>query len=347
MNYNRAKFYSTIDQAKAALSVKDLIPGLNHFWFDGKTVTAYNDIIGIELECETDFVGGVPGKILLGFLEKVVADEVTIQLMSDTEIVVMAGRPKITLPLLESDNQPWKFPEFSKDYSFAISDDLLKALKRVLISIGKTEAIPEQLGVTVVGDKSLHLYTTDAKTISWEKMPLPEGYSLKRMIIPAEFCEQLLEISTENDLLFTTENSVITETKSGVKLFSKLLEFDNPLNFANAIKQTLEKGGDMLDIPDGLSLALERIDLIRDGRNAEPAQFTVRDQQLDLYVQTPLGEVRDRLDIDGEHSDVAVRIDPALVGRALADRECFYLTPNALILQGPESFVHFVSTLQK
>ena len=76
-----------------ALSDKELIPVLTHFWFSGDKVMAFNDQIAIEVELKTNFTGAVPGRTLLEFLEKSESSkEVKFKLTDDTLLVETGNR---------------------------------------------------------------------------------------------------------------------------------------------------------------------------------------------------------------------------------------------------------------
>jgi DNA polymerase III sliding clamp (beta) subunit (PCNA family) len=219
-------------------------------------------------------------------------------------------------------------------------------LKWLLLSVSKNSSISEHLGVTMIYSKVMHLWTTDAKTISWAKVELPEAAKLPRITVPSAFFEEMLSLADDGDVFSVTDKSAMTSNQSGVRLFSRLLEVDRPLNFAGVVKKSNPGNAAMIPIPDGLDSALDRAGLIREGKNAEPVQINIREGHFDLYLRTPLGEVKDRMDLEGEHNEVSAKFDPSLISRSLEDRASFLVTANALIMNGPDAFTCFISTLQ-
>ena len=55
MKINRIELLSILKTAAPALSSnKNLVEVMAYFWFDGKTVSAYDDMIGIQVNFEQD-----------------------------------------------------------------------------------------------------------------------------------------------------------------------------------------------------------------------------------------------------------------------------------------------------
>src|ERR1700685_3976308 len=92
--------------AEPALSSRPLLPALQLFWFTGTAVRATDGFIGIEVPFDTDFKGGVPGKVLLGFISSMKRKIVKIT-KKDNNLVFAAGRSRISLPLNTAGEGVW------------------------------------------------------------------------------------------------------------------------------------------------------------------------------------------------------------------------------------------------
>jgi DNA polymerase III sliding clamp (beta) subunit (PCNA family) len=352
MNFQRKELLDTLNIVKPGLASKDLVEELTCNWFQGDTLYAYNDLIGIQIPFKTDFTGGLRGSLLLGLLDKSRAKEVSISPLNDgNEMLLKAANTRLTLALLEQNRALWEVPEFDKSKSFVIGKDFLLALENVLISIGGDTSIPDQLGVTLLAtNDTLDLFTTDNSTISWYRLPKPKGYNVERVIIPAIFCEQLLRLCKDGAYLVVTDEAVMAQNSKGIFLFSRLIESQRPLDLADIVASSLPETYEenLITVPSRLKLAIERVNIVLENHVGQPADFYIEEGSnfLRLYAKTDNGEIKDSMKLDQEHSIVRISVDPTLVKRALNGRTQFLLTDNCFVLAGPGEFIHLISTSQ-
>src|SRR5215469_12883210 len=238
MKINRIVLVSTLKLASAALaSEKNAVIELFHFWFDGKYVSAFNDILGMRFSLETDFTGGVSGDKLLGILENSRAKEVSLEKDKDNNLKLKAGSALITFALRPIEDWFWN-PEVPKEDGYKITPAFINAIELTLLSVGNGKILPtEQKGITVIplDGFNAELYSTDAITASRSCIETDRLISPNRIIIPTPFCEQIKKFVAINSRLLFDDNAIycvgevfIESIKSEFLLFSRLIEDDNP-----------------------------------------------------------------------------------------------------------------------
>lgn len=369
MKLPRKELLEVLKRVKPALSSNsNAVVELSHFWFDGKYVSAFDDIIGIRVEFETEFTGGLPGDKLLGIIENSRARTVEIESIENGNMQLKAGRTIVKFTSRPIDDWFWK-PELPDTGEYKTTKEFLEAVDLTLVSVGTGRVLnPEQRGITVIQNgASADLYSTDAVTISWMKVPTDKDgvYSTMdhtRLILSTPFCEQLKQFKpgaklsfSENAVYCTSEivvgQDVIEEKgkektvdkKANILVFSKLVDDEDPVPFEEVINK-YAKGNASFSVPEGFGLALDRALVMLE--TGKPAEISIEDDFLFLLAETPHGNVDDQVklkDIEGQ-KDITVKVDLSLLRRGLDGRERMAVNRDCLVLKGPGDFVHVVAT---
>src|SRR6266446_7416930 len=148
MKINRQIFLGALKLASVALSNnKNQVEELNHFWFDGNHLSAFDDVLGVRVSFETEFKGGVKGDVLLGILENSRAKDVTIEQDDDKNLLIKVnnhkskdesikvGAARVKLALRPIEDWFWK-PGLPVDIGYNITDEFLKGVDLTLLSVG-------------------------------------------------------------------------------------------------------------------------------------------------------------------------------------------------------------------
>ncbi len=326
---------------------KNQLPELSCVWFSGSHASAFNDVLGIRVAFATEFTGGVLGEKLLGVLERSRAKEVDVVIEGE-DALLKIGAARIKLTRRPIEDWFWK-PEVPEDAGYAVTKPFRDAIDLLLLSVGSASVLnPEQRGITVIQNgKVADLYSTDAVSLSWTQVDTSKQKVFdhsSRLILPTTFCEQVKSLKNDAELRFD-ENAVYCLTKFGegddqaeALIFSRLVEDDNPVPFEDVVKQhvTDDKG---VEVPTQLKLRASRAMVLL---GDQPVQIEVEDNHLYLFAQTAFGEVDDVLKV-GNHPNVKIKIDMALLHRALDGRERMTIAEHGVVMTGPESFVHIIS----
>jgi DNA polymerase III sliding clamp (beta) subunit (PCNA family) len=346
MKFKRGLLAAELGVISPAIADKSKISGLECIWFDGKTASTYNTIIGIEKPIETDFIGGLPGKVLTGYLDRIQADEVDFA-TKQTDLSISAGQSKLKLSLQDINNKLWKFPDFDKSNKLVLTKDLLTLLEHCSISINKNSSMqdPEFNGVTFETTREdLNIYTTDVVSLSFAWIGRTKDYTLDRVTVPKEFIEQLLKICMAEDTLYLSPTAAVAINRSGTKLFGHILEVDNPRDFAGELDKSLPNNDKYIGLPAELESALDRAELLVSG-SYDTVQLSLSGEVLHLYLNNPtLGELNDSIEVeDSGEGIIEADFDPSFIKRALKERTFLAMTPRCLVMTGPETFIHLVA----
>jgi hypothetical protein len=365
---NRQELLNTLRLLAPALAgEKNQVKELSHFWFDGKYVSAFNDILGIRIEFDSgDFTGGVNGDHLLGILENSPAKDIRME-EDNGNLAIRAGNAFIKLAVLPAADMLWK-PVLPKAEPYSIPQAFMTAVDMCLLSVGKAKVLtPEQRGVTLIQHaNSVDAFSTDAVSLSWMRIPdntvLLEG---ERCILSTPFCEQLKNIGGKSAGLYFSASSVycksavtVVESDDGNKikdalLFAKLVEDDDPIDFNSHITRYMKGVGGKVTIPIGLRLSIDRAMVILN--EGQPVELGIGKDQKDddfksIFIKSigeeQTGEVDDAIGLSesDEHSSIKVRVDAKILKRGLDNRKTMRVTEDCLILEGPELFVHIIAT---
>lgn len=365
MKFNRQILLNTLKTAAPALAgEKNQVKELSHFWFDGDYVSAFNDILGIRVECVTEFVGGVNGEHLLGILENSPARELHLEEENGT-LIIRVGGAIIKLAVLPIADMLWK-PAVPKADPYIISQGFMEAVDMCLLSVGKSKVLtPEQRGVTLIQTNTLNAFSTDAVSLSCMLIEgdaaLLEG---ERCILSTPFCEQLSNIGGESAALYFTASSVYCdsavvvaevddkqETKKAL-LFAKLIEDDDPIDFNSHVARYMKAAKGAVVIPTGFRLSVDRAMVILS--EGQPVTLKIKKDHKDdefksIFIYSTgdeqAGEVDDAILLsDNNHSDIEVLIDAKVLKRGLENRKVMMITEDCVIMLGPEKFTHIIAT---
>lgn len=349
MKYARVALLDALNTVKPALASKDLIEELSHVWFDGKTITAYNDAdLGIQVPFKADFVGGIRGSLLLGLLHASRAKEVEIEPTEDGQMKLQAARTRGKLPVLDAERRVWEFPAVNMKASFDINEAFLRALKAVLVSVGNDTSIPEKLGVTIMaGGGQVRMFTTDSKSVAAVKVAAPKGDWLKngaRVILPTAFCEQVLRLCAGGGFMIIGKDHVIAGNADGVHVYARLVDCPYPLDFTGTVAKHSKLPDDVrFEVPPKLALALDRAIVLLEGVVGETVDMSIAAGKLRLEAHAEgRGNLKDFITLEGVQ-DAELRVDPNLVKRALPYATEMGITEDAVVLLGADDFVYLAS----
>ena len=351
-----------------ALASTDLIPILTHFWFDGGSLVAYNDQIGISVPFETDIEGAVPGATLLNLL-KTTSRGITKVVFSMKEAVleVAAGRARMKLALMPPKDFEgiFEMPEAGEDRICLESDkEFLDAIETCLRSVGNNTGQPDQLGITLISkpkEKVLHLYATNSTTLSFSKVKVNGKVNFTRIILPTAFCTQLLKLGRimpekEAFHLEVLEDDGVLFAARDVWLFGRLVESAQPLNFEGILDhhypaELEQKMIDVTDLQLRLQRALERAVIITDSTTDQGTTvlYVEKDEPtvLRFLSETDRGVVKDSIvltkptgnkkDKPQKHPVVSVRLEPKQLKAGLGFFDRMLVTKSCVIMENAVS----------
>lgn len=316
------------------------MPIFNHLIFDGKTVHAYNDVIGIVDDLPTNGAFALHGQTLLGVLRSLRSKEVDL-IAGEHEVTVRTQSSRVKLPYLPKSSFVFEEPEERWQQVFHIDDDFLQGLDLCLSTVAKDYSLPALMGVFLsVSDSGVLMYSCNGDTISRVKLKPPKGIENSFLcVIPAAFGEVALKMfkDAHSPELALSETWAALSCK-GPSLYGRIVSTSSPLDHEKLITDTLQGKPTYVPVPNGLEAMLERAMVIT-GKHSSPTTLTVADGVLDLFTTTPMGEVRDRVRLTG-HPDVVAKVN------ADAVRQCIAACDEMAILSNCTAYKNGVAVLQ-
>lgn len=351
MNHDRVAMLAALNLIKPAIAAKDLVEELAHVWFDGETITAYNDAdLGIQVPFTSPFKGGIRGALILGLLVNSRAKEVIFELQDEGFVLLKAARAKALLTVLEPERAVYELPPASKNV-YKFGDDFTTALKSVMISVGNDTSIPEKMGITLIVSKQcIDFYTTDSQTAAHVELAQGKDCKLKpgsRYIIPTTFCEQLLRLCGNGGELDLQEDIVTATNSDGVFIWARQVVIsDKPFDFAGAFARHTDFPDEALfETPSRLSLALDRSLTMLDGLPDEPVAIMVDGGKLRLVTTAEgRGELKDSVDIAATVPAVTVKIPPNRIKRALGLTTHIAMTKQIVYMNNDQGLEYMATT---
>ena len=346
MEVNRTLLLDSLNLVAPGLASKDFIPLLTHFYFHDGLVLAFNDLVAIETNTEIKDKFSVRGDLLLGLLKESTGETVSLDFITDENIIrLKAGRSKADLNMI-SDPYPFSFPEIQQDSDlFEGTDEIVKGLETCFIS---TVDDPTKLIMTcVVYDKGW-LYSTDNITFSAFKVE-DLGYKTQ-LFFPRMFITHLLNLYKkvpEKDravAIFPIENSFTAQfaVPGRTVYFHSKTPIVDPYPYAEVLAAHHE-GTRYSPVPKGLEQALKRALIVCGGMPDQFVAANVEDGNLSLTAKSKLGKLNEELVLAGDPPPRQIQFRPDLLLRALPFVDEISFGPKALLARKGEQFVYMMS----
>lgn len=323
---NRAELLEKLELVEPALAEGNLIPIMQHFWFTGTQLMAYNDQIAISTPFETEFVGAVPGGTITALLKASRAKEVEVTPDGDNLAIKAAGA-RLRLPLLPPEQFVFEMPAPPNNAGMIGKKDrkgLVDALSSCLMSVSNDTSVPDQLGVTVIPDGgALLFYATNYSTLTHARLPVPDaGARLKqRVILSKPFVQQVVKMlkADVDAKLYINEDSallVVPDGKDETMVFGRLILSDDPIDFQRLVLRMVPENPHKLltEIPSKMKLILDRAVVITESKvDHNTTSITVHDGEITFDSRSDKGEVIDKMEAGEKQFDVKLKLDAKLL----------------------------------
>lgn len=347
---NRQDLLEKLQLVAPALSSIDLVPVLQHFWFKDDKLLCYNDQIAIQTPLKSGFSGAVPAT-LSSLLSASRAKDVEFS-TDNNVLLVKAASSKFKLPYLdEKVTEIFTMPEPSQDQLPVDLSVFLAAIESCTRSLKEDTSIPDSLGITIAyNDKGLDLYATNDHTISYARVKTKQELKDFRVVISGEFCRQMLNLAKADGTKHLELNDSYSLFKCGNNvLFGKLVDVQRPLDFDAVIDSSFPPAAEknLVQIPSKLELILDRAIVITDSKqDRSKTDITVKDSIAKFFSQSvDRGEVYDQMQVEQNHPDISISIDPRLFKAGLGAYDKFTLTKTCLVMSKGSS-LYLVSASQ-
>lgn len=366
MKVNRAAVAAALKVLRPAIATRPYVESMSHVLSSKGWLTAYDGSLAITVVMDAEFAtmdACVPGEKLATTLEQFPGEEIEIK-RADNALQIANGRSKIKLSVLPGADFLFEAPDWADD--FPVGPDFIAGLAACLPSVGKDEAMPATLGVTVSAVNGILLmHATDNRTITRYEVSGSDAKVLQTfalpVLIPTAFCEQMVALSktyppAQRDdviLMCLTKDHIMADFDKALIYARRQVDF-RAVDFESTVQAlcpTEVMGTLMVPIPDGLEGALARAAMVLAGETAG-VRITIDNEVMELNAVTKTATSQDVLGLSGWLNDVEdalkFNIDPAMFMKAARSCDSILPTPTVLALIGQRGrLLHLVSHIAR
>ncbi len=348
---NRADLVKRLELVQEGLAKDDLVGLYGCFVFRPKSIMAYNGQVGV---ISKGGLGTTPfatmGRPLLGLLQNSAAEELNYQ-VNDHDVVLVAGKSNVALPLIEADLNLIEEPKGEWTATLGLDQDLLRGIEICLTTVSRDQAQPAIMGVCINLDlkpSGVTLYSCDGDAIT---RFAPESGTSGRGVytLPNAFCDTLLKVCREtgssDGMIELSRDWAKATLESGYVVYGLLIANDNPLDHAKQIADSMKGKVPFVPVPLGLNEALARARVLADPETGK-TELTVAHGKLMLRTTTSLGDLQDELNIKG-HPDVQALTHASLVQRGISICDEISIRENVTAYQGQRGLLQVVGNIGK
>lgn len=355
MEFNREEFKGMLDVAKIAIDQRDFIPILSHFCFSGTQLTAYNDLLGIQIPCKTNFVCALQAVPLLQLINSTTAETIEIGFTSNTAYL-KTGRPRkgmrARLPYMGKDDFFFKWPNAKRLDAFTLNKkqtlSLIKGLKLCLSSVGDQHLT--QMGIVIRGNKStVILNSTNNKAIS--------RYSFRgnldcfdNDILPESFCKAIIKASetygSDELEIRKGKDFVLVEFGKRCRIYSKLINNKDPLDFEKVIAEHLpaDHKKEVHKFDGELEESFRRALIILSNELTKTVTVQLDGKLATVEARSSIGKLKSSATFPKNLGKFAFRIDAEFVVKALETTDSIYFGKKAVVFfKG--GYMHLLATM--
>lgn len=344
----RTELHGILKVAQPALAKKGFVPVFCCFRFNGKTVMAYDDLVGIELPCELPVDGAVRGDLLLGWLGSCKGQEVEAT-SENGQVTLKCGRSKLDIGLVDTEFN-FTMPRAGKAGGMQLTDAVLNALRAVMLSLGQDTTHEWRCGVSLrVAGGEATMYTTNNLAASRATFAAGEAPDVK-ILLPPRFCELLVDMLKADEttaVLSFVDGGVLVVWESGIKLFSKVAHKPQFKSYEEVFSDEVCESAKSASVatPPGLVDVLARAELVAAEADAPFASFEVADGVLTVQANSSVGNLTERIKLP-DHGDVKVEASPRFIRPLLAASARVAFCESFIALVGKKT-LHLIDVAQE
>lgn len=304
---------NTLSKAARSVSAKSTLPILEGVLIKAEgseiRITGYNMETGIiavteaNVESEGEIV--VPAKMLVDIVRKLADDIVTVETGEDNVVNIACGLSDFKIMGLEAEQFP-KLPEFDKENSFTLKQDMLKSmLGRTLFSVSVNENKIIHTGALFELENGvLNIVALDGFRMAVRREKIESDISV-RFVAPAPALRELEHIidGGEDDVFIEMGGRHIQFTSQNTTILSRLLDGDF-LDYKKAIPtgQTIIISSRVKELLE----CVERVSLLVSDKIKNPVRMIIEENNIKLFLNTALGSAKDSCPCEGNGENTEI-----------------------------------------
>ena len=260
----------------------------------------------------------IDAKIFSDIIRKLPDNDVTIQTDDKLNVTISCEKALFTIPGKRGDDFSY-LPVLERNEYITISQFALKEIiRQTIFSIAANENNKLMTGELIeIRNGELKIVSLDGHRISIRKLLLKEDTVSKKVIVPGKTLIELSKILSGEmeDMvnIFFTENHIIFEFDQTI-VVSRLIDgeyfkIDQMLSSDYETKISIRKQ-EFLSCIDRATL------LVKEG-DKKPIVINIEDNVLELKINTPMGSMDEKIDIEKEGRDIMIGFNPKFLMDAL------------------------------
>jgi len=282
-----------------------------------------NDMeLGIETVIEGDIAEGgsiaLEAKLFSDIIRKLPDSEVTITTDDRNQAVITCDKARFIIPGHSAIDYV-NLPDVDRADPVIISKFTLKELiRQTIFSAATTDSNPIMAGELFTFEGEILTATTlDGQRISIRKTALKEEVPYKKVIVPGKTLTEISKIigaeADEDVQIYITDSHIVFEFDNTV-VVSRLVEgeyfhVDRMISADYATKLTVNRAE--------LISSIERAALLMKESFRKPTLIDVTDTAMEITVDTPIGSMKEQIDIAKEGKDIKIGFNPRFLLDAL------------------------------
>ena len=331
----RSELLGALKRTAAALGPDDKMPALSSFFFDGRTVRAYDDEVALMAPCHLKVRGGLAGKSLMAWLSSCGAEDVSVE--GNKDVTMVCGQSTMKMSVTVPELFPFERPDVERGIMIPAPLALLDSMRKVVACMGTDEAHPWRMGVTLsVRDGVASVFTTNNVAAAAAECIVDDDVDAFEVVLPPRFVTMLMGMTKGQGATAMTvgDGWVIAELDDGTELCGRTMVETNVDQFVQLIEGARSSVDYDVAIPDTLVEIIDRTTKVLAASNAPYADMSIKSGSLTITGQSGIAALMDSVAVDGDHPNAKARVQPGELLNLIGPAEHMALTEHAVILSG-------------
>lgn len=315
---------------------------LQAFCFTGDAVHTFDDVVAVRgtLPKGLVLVGGVRGRTLMDWLGAATAADVEFE-TGPNVLRVKCGRARTELPLLSKDEFIFDVPAGEPPH-FAISEELLSAIKRALVCIGDDVDVQWSYGATIAFHKTgASVFTCNGVVCFHGELPLVvEKLAGTIVQVPPAFVEVIAKRKAGTPL-FVHGADWVQVSLAHTEAYGHLLPSPTLKTFKALYEGVDEQRAKSAPLPMTWWGMMNRAETVRAKKNDAYTRVTCAAGKVTVETVSDFGQARDSAALKGTHDDFVVRVRPDLLLQLPRECTSFRVMPDANPKNPPSRMAFF------
>ena len=304
---SKQSLYEAINNVSRAVAIKSTISALEgikvKLTSNTLQLTGYDLELGIKTELQVNQSEGtgefiINSRLFSEIIRKLPSDEVSIEVDDNLATKIKGGLTEYNIISLSAEEYP-EIPDFDKDKSFSVSQNLLKnMINQTIFAVAVSENKPILTGELFdIENDSFNLVAIDGYRLAVrnEKVKNEDNYSF---VVPAKALKEVAGLLKDDDDLtcdiFTSKKHIIFDI-SGYKVISRLLEGEFH-NYKGSIPST--SSTEVIIKTREFINSLERCSLLINDRIKAPVKCLFENGEVKISCSTSIGKFSDAFEVD-------------------------------------------------